>query len=77
MLASCPRVRQGSNVVFISGIKGDIAGGHITVIEIDIHAVGSRRHLLSFSKPDRSATAAGSSQEPRVEIKLRLRRKSL
>ena len=37
-------------MAFFINIKGNIAGGHIPVIEVDIRAVGTRRQLLAFFK---------------------------
>jgi hypothetical protein len=66
MLAKLAAGQAGSQtVVVLSALKGDIAGGHKAVIQIDIDAIGARRHLLTLSKPDRSATAAGSSARKR------------
>lgn len=65
MLASWPRVRQGTDRDPGIGLEGDVPGGHKTIVEINIDAIGARRNLPAFSNPDRSATAAGSSAKKR------------
>jgi hypothetical protein len=50
MLASWPRVRQGDRPCPGIGLESDVPGGHKTIVEINIDAIGAWRHLLAFFK---------------------------
>ena len=64
-------------MALFSGIKGDIAGGHIPVIQVDIRAIGTRRQLLALFKTGQIRHGGGIvRQKAWVEIELRLRVKS-
>ena len=68
----------GQTVVVLSALKGDIAGGHKAVIQVDIDAIGARRHLLTLFET-RQIRHRGRiiGEETRVKVKFRLRGKGL